>query len=116
MAVLRSFSVAVLSLSPGLAIVGAYERVVAEQVQQARSVLVKPSGGVSEEEQRTIEAAIPKTALVTPAKPRKLLVFDSNDSGMYHVYAYRLADRATVKLSPGDYSNNQFADFEGIPK
>ena len=45
-----------------------------------------------------------------------LLVYDSNETGTYQVYAYRLADGVTIKLSPDKKRSDQFADFEGLPK
>jgi hypothetical protein len=44
-----------------------------------------------------------------------LIVYDSNRSGRYQTYAYRLADRMTVRLSDGR-SNAQFGNFENVPK
>jgi Tol biopolymer transport system component len=44
-----------------------------------------------------------------------LILYDSNRSGRYQLYAYRLADRMTVRLSEGP-SNQQFGNFEGVPK
>jgi Tol biopolymer transport system component len=44
-----------------------------------------------------------------------LVVYDSNRSGRYQAYAYRLADRTTVRLSDGR-SNVQFGNFENVPK
>jgi hypothetical protein len=44
-----------------------------------------------------------------------LILYDSNRSGRYQLYAYRLADRMTVRLSDGR-SNVQFGNFEGVPK
>ena len=46
--------------------------------QQTRSVPVRPRAAVKPEERAKIEAAIPDEAFVTPAKPRKLLIFDLN--------------------------------------
>ncbi len=49
-------------------------------------------------------------------RDESLLVYDSNESGRYQVYAYRLADGETTKLSPDRKRSDQFADFEGLPK
>jgi hypothetical protein len=45
-----------------------------------------------------------------------VIVYDSNETGTYQVYAYQLADGTTVRLSSGEKLNDQFADFEGLPK
>jgi Tol biopolymer transport system component len=44
-----------------------------------------------------------------------LIIYDSNWSGRYQMYAYRLADRVTERISDGT-SNSQFGNFEGLPK
>jgi len=44
-----------------------------------------------------------------------LIIYDSNRSGRYQLYAYRLADRMTVRLTDGR-SNAQFGNFENLPK
>jgi len=44
-----------------------------------------------------------------------LVLYDSNRSGTYQMYAYRLADRMTVRLSDGR-SDAQFGNFENLPK
>jgi Tol biopolymer transport system component len=44
-----------------------------------------------------------------------LILYDSNRSGRYQLYAYRLADSTTVRLSDGR-SSQQFGNFEGVPK
>jgi Tol biopolymer transport system component len=49
-------------------------------------------------------------------RDESLLVYDSNETGTYQVYAYRLADGVTIKLSPDKNHSDQFADFEGLPK
>ena len=45
-----------------------------------------------------------------------LVIYDSNEAGTYQVYGYRLADGATITLSPDNMHSDQFADFEGLPK
>ena len=54
--------------------------------------------------------------VVTHEQDESLLVYDSNETGTYQAYAYRLADGVTVKLSPDKNRSDQFADFEGLPK
>ncbi len=49
-------------------------------------------------------------------RDESLLVYDSDETGTYQVYAYRLADGTTTRLSASETSNDQFADFEGLPK
>ncbi len=49
-------------------------------------------------------------------KDESLLVYDSNRAGTYQVYAYRLADGTTTRLSPDESHSYQFADFENLPK
>lgn len=49
-------------------------------------------------------------------KDESLLVYDSNEGGLYQVYAYQLADGETIRLSTQENHSDQFADFEGIPK
>ena len=49
-------------------------------------------------------------------RDESLLEYDSNETGTYQVYAYRLADGVTIKLSPDKNRSDQFADFEGLPK
>ena len=44
-----------------------------------------------------------------------LIIYDSNRSGRYQMYAYRLADRVTERISDGA-SNSQFGNFEDLPK
>ena len=44
-----------------------------------------------------------------------LILYDSNRSGVYQMYAYRLADRMTARLSDGT-TNSQFGSFEDVPK
>lgn len=45
-----------------------------------------------------------------------LILYDSNRTGVYQMYAYRLADRVTARLSSDPASNSQFGSFEGVPK
>ncbi len=49
-------------------------------------------------------------------KDESFIVYDSNETGTYQVYAYRLADGMTARLSPDRTHNDQFAAFEGVPK
>jgi hypothetical protein len=44
-----------------------------------------------------------------------LIIYDSNHSGQYQMYAYRLSDKTTVRISDGA-SNSQFGCFEDLPK
>ncbi len=45
-----------------------------------------------------------------------LIIYDSNRSGVYQMYAYRLADRATARISPDPAVKTQFGNFEDLPK
>ena len=45
-----------------------------------------------------------------------LIIYDSNRYGTYQMYAYRLADRTTVRISTDPAANSQFGNFENIPK
>ncbi len=45
-----------------------------------------------------------------------LIIYDSNRSGNYQMYAYRLADRSTVRISTDATTNAQFGSFENVPK
>ncbi len=46
----------------------------------------------------------------------KLIIFDSNRSGIYRMYAYRLSDRSLTIISDDPNANSQFGDFENLPK
>ena len=45
-----------------------------------------------------------------------LIIYDSNRSGVYQMYAYRLADRTTTRISSDPSANSQFGNFEDLPK
>lgn len=45
-----------------------------------------------------------------------LLIYDSNRSGVYQVYAYRLADGVMMRLSSDKTRNDQFANLENLPR
>ena len=45
-----------------------------------------------------------------------LVLYDSNRTGAYQMYAYRLADRMTARLSSDATTNSQFGSFEDVPK
>jgi Tol biopolymer transport system component len=45
-----------------------------------------------------------------------LILYDSNRSGTYQMYAYRLADRTTARVSSDASSDSQFGNFENVPK
>ena len=45
-----------------------------------------------------------------------LIIYDSNRTGVYQMYAYRLADRTTATISSDPWSNSQFGSFENVPK
>jgi hypothetical protein len=49
-------------------------------------------------------------------KDESLVLYDANPSGKYQLYAYRLADGLTQRVSPLAGHDYQFADFEGVPK
>jgi len=44
------------------------------------------------------------------------IIYDSNRSGKYRLYAYRVADGTTVELAADPNIDFQFGDFEGLPK
>lgn len=44
------------------------------------------------------------------------IIYDSNRSGVYREYAYKLADRTTTELSDDPNNDFQFGDFENLPK
>lgn len=44
------------------------------------------------------------------------IIYDSNRSGVYREYAFKLADGSTTEISDDASQNFQFADFEDIPK
>ncbi len=46
----------------------------------------------------------------------KLIIYDSNRSGAYRMYAYRLSDHTTTIISDDPAANSQFGDFENLPK
>jgi hypothetical protein len=45
-----------------------------------------------------------------------MVIYDSNCSGVYQMYAYRLADKTTSRISTNRYVNYQFGCFENLPK
>jgi Tol biopolymer transport system component len=45
-----------------------------------------------------------------------LIIYDSNRSGIYQMYAYRLADGTTTRISTDATTNSQFGNFENVPK
>jgi len=45
-----------------------------------------------------------------------LIIYDSNRTGVYQMYAYRLSDRTTARISSDPASSSQFGSFEGVPK
>lgn len=49
-------------------------------------------------------------------RDESLIIYDCNSSGTYQMYAYRLADRTTVRISSDATSNSQFGSFEDVPK
>jgi Tol biopolymer transport system component len=65
---------------------------------------------------------------ITPPSPRcvyayprwsadeQLLLYDSNCSGRFQVYAYRPADGTTIRVSPDAGTDSQFGVFEGVPQ
>lgn len=44
------------------------------------------------------------------------IIYDSNRSGVYRMYAYKLADGTTTEISDAPGMNFQFGDFENLPK
>ncbi len=46
----------------------------------------------------------------------QVILYDSNCSGTFQVYAYRLADGSTTRLSEDPAVSSQFAVFEGVPQ
>lgn len=49
-------------------------------------------------------------------RDESVIVYDSNETGTYQIYAYQLADGTTIRLSADENRSDQFADFEGLPK
>jgi Tol biopolymer transport system component len=45
-----------------------------------------------------------------------LIIYDSNRTGTYQMYAYRLADRTTARISTDATVDTQFGNFENLPK
>ncbi len=45
-----------------------------------------------------------------------LIIYDSNRSGVYQMYAYRLADGVTGRISEESRIPSQFGNFEACPK
>jgi Tol biopolymer transport system component len=50
------------------------------------------------------------------SRDETLIIYDSNRTGVYQVYACRLEDGQTFRISPEKYDNYQFANFQGLPK
>lgn len=46
----------------------------------------------------------------------KHLVYDSNKSGNYQIYAYNLKNKTTIRVSPDSNRNYRFAHCENMPK
>ncbi len=44
------------------------------------------------------------------------IIYDSNRSGIYREYAYKIADGTTTEISDDAATNFQFGDFENLPK
>lgn len=49
-------------------------------------------------------------------KDERYLIYDSNISGRYQIYAYRLADGHVQRISPDLNRDYMFATFDGVPK
>ncbi len=45
-----------------------------------------------------------------------IVAYDSNRSGTFQIYAYRLSDGVTKRISPDAEQNYRFMNFEGVPK
>ena len=46
----------------------------------------------------------------------KFVIYDSNKSGKYQLYAYNLEDSTTIRLSSKEKNNYQFGNFQNLPK
>ena len=44
------------------------------------------------------------------------VIYDSNRSGKYQIYAYHLKDKTTTLISPDPNKNYRFGNFENLPK
>ena len=44
------------------------------------------------------------------------VIYDSNRSGTYQIYAYHLKDKTTTRISPDPSKNYRFANFANLPK
>jgi Tol biopolymer transport system component len=44
------------------------------------------------------------------------VIYDSNRSGKYQIYAYHLKNKTTTRISPDPNKNYRFANFENLPK
>jgi Tol biopolymer transport system component len=46
----------------------------------------------------------------------KVIIYDTNCSGTYQMYAYRLSDRKTIQISRDATTNSQFGTLENVPQ
>ena len=50
------------------------------------------------------------------SKDESCVIYDSNRSGKYQVYAYHLKDKTTTRISPDENKDYRFGNFENLPK
>lgn len=69
-------------------------------------------------EPRAITPPAPRCVYAYPrwSADEQVLLYDSNCSGRFQVYAYRLADGTTTRISPEPNTDSQFGVFEGVPQ
>jgi len=49
-------------------------------------------------------------------KDESCVIYDSNKSGKYQIYAYHLEDKTTTRISPDIKRDYRFGNFENLPK
>ena len=50
------------------------------------------------------------------SKDEQYVIYDSNRTGKFQVYAYSLETKSTARISPDIRRNYRFANFENLPK
>lgn len=50
------------------------------------------------------------------SRDESIIVYDSNRTGVSQLYAYRLSDGVTRRISPDEFTNYNFGNFEKTPK
>jgi hypothetical protein len=49
-------------------------------------------------------------------KDGSCVIYDSNKSGKYQIYAYHLEEKTTTRISPDIKRDYRFGNFENLPK